>query len=216
MGHRPHLLIEGPWGEADLALSDSQTHHLMTVLRKRPGDRVSYTDGQGAFGTGVITGTGSVNRGDERVISRPTPVDVAVAPPSNKDRARFLVEKLGELGVARLLWLRTSHGPGHVVKPARARTWAQAALEQSRGAWLLDIGDGLVGWEDLVGPIAVCKQGGGSPRGRPRTVVIGPEGGWSAGEIPDDVETWGLTENVLRVETAAVVAAALILGQIPE
>jgi 16S rRNA U1498 N3-methylase RsmE len=42
-------------------------------------------------------------------------------------------------------------------------------------------------------------------------VVIGPEGGWASGEVPDDVALWGLGDTVLRVETAALVAAARLL-----
>jgi RsmE family RNA methyltransferase len=41
-----------------------------------------------------------------------------------------------------------------------------------------------------------------------RTVVIGPEGGWSAGEIPEEAVRYDLGATVLRVETAALVAAA--------
>jgi RsmE family RNA methyltransferase len=39
-------------------------------------------------------------------------------------------------------------------------------------------------------------------------VVIGPEGGWSADEIPEEAVRYDLGETVLRVETAALVAAA--------
>ena len=70
----------------------------------------------------------------------------------------------------------------------------------------------LVKWDDLAEPILVCSPGGGELGSRPRTVVIGPEGGFSDDEIPDGFARWNLGPNVLRVETAAVVAVARILG----
>jgi 16S rRNA U1498 N3-methylase RsmE len=42
-------------------------------------------------------------------------------------------------------------------------------------------------------------------------VVIGPEGGWASGEVPEDAIRWDLGDTVLRVETAALVAAARLL-----
>jgi len=44
-----------------------------------------------------------------------------------------------------------------------------------------------------------------------RTVVIGPEGGWAPGEIPDTMRRWSLGSTVLRVETAAIVAASRLV-----
>jgi 16S rRNA U1498 N3-methylase RsmE len=42
-------------------------------------------------------------------------------------------------------------------------------------------------------------------------VVIGPEGGWAANELPDDAELFDLGDTMLRVETAAIVAAARMM-----
>jgi 16S rRNA U1498 N3-methylase RsmE len=42
-------------------------------------------------------------------------------------------------------------------------------------------------------------------------VVIGPEGGWAEGEVPDDAQRWDLGDTVLRLETAALVAAARLI-----
>jgi 16S rRNA U1498 N3-methylase RsmE len=44
------------------------------------------------------------------------------------------------------------------------------------------------------------------------SVVVGPEGGFAPGEIPGHLPLWDLGPTVLRVETAAVVAAARLLG----
>mgnify|MGYP002076409617 CR=1 FL=1 len=57
----------------------------------------------------------------------------------------------------------------------------------------------------------VVPAGGGAfPAGvGTLTVAVGPEGGWAPGEVPDGLPTVGLGRTVLRVETAAVVAAVL-------
>jgi 16S rRNA (uracil1498-N3)-methyltransferase len=205
------MIIASPWDGDTLALSVVQWRHLNKVLRLDRGDHVTYTDGLGRTGSGRL-GSQVVERGEEREVPRPRELTVAVAPPSNRDRQRFLVEKLAELGVARLVWLGTRHGKDRPAPPAKVFNWALAAVEQSRGAWLMETGPGLASWDGLEHPIAVCDADGGSEAPTVRTVVIGPEGGWAPDEIPAQATRWSLGPNVLRVETAAMVAAARLLS----
>lgn len=211
MKHIPHVVAGTPWDGVELPLSVVQWRHMTRVLRLKRGKPVTYTDGLGNVGEGVLSDH-SIKRGQEREVPRGTELTVAVAPPSNKDRQRYLVEKLAELGVSRLQWLATKHGSGRTANPGKVFGWASAALEQSRGAWLMETTASLVNWDELEGPILVCDSGGGDLGRQPRTVVIGPEGGFSDGEIPYDLDTWDLSANILRVETAAVVAAARVLA----
>jgi 16S rRNA (uracil1498-N3)-methyltransferase len=210
MGHVPHLLLPGPWDGDRLLLSEQQRHHLEKVLRSGQGREVDYTDGEGLIGAGRY-GSGEVVRGDEKSVPRPSDLTVVAAPPDNRDRARFMVEKLAEMGVAELRFLETRHGQGRPPRPDRAHSWAVSGLEQSRGAWLLRIPDGSVTLADLEQPYAVCDPTGSRDLPSARTVVIGPEGGWGPGEIPDDASLWGLGDTVLRLETAVLVAAARLL-----
>lgn len=212
MKHIPHLVIPAPWAGDDLPVSVLQSRHLSKVLRVNRGDRVTYTDGLGMVGDGILGGQ-VVRRGDEEEIPRPYALEVAAAPPANKDRQRFLVEKLAEIGVARLLWLHTKHGKNRPPAAQKSFAWALSAVEQSRGAWLMEIAPVLTTWSDLEGPIVVCERTGGVMPERPRTVVIGPEGGFADDEIPDSSTTWDLGPTVLRVETAATVAAARLLAE---
>ena len=211
MKHIPHVVVGAPWDNVELELSVVQWRHMTKVLRMKRGKPLTYTDGLGRFGEGTLSDH-SIRRGPEREISRGVELTVAVAPPSNRDRTRYLVEKLAELGVARLHWLETTYGSGRLVNPGKVFSWASAALEQSRGAWLMETSSDLVKWSDLEQPVVVCIQGGGALETRPRTVAIGPEGGFSENEIPEDVTRWGLGPNVLRVETAAVASAVRILA----
>ena len=206
MAHVPHLFLGRPWSEDRLEVSDEQRHHLDTVLR-RGSRHVSYTDGEGTIGSGQYS-AGQVNRGHENQVPRPTDLIVVTAPPDNRDRARFLVEKLAELGIVELRFLETRHGQGRPPRVDRLRSWAVSGLEQSRGAWLTRTSEGLVTFSGLEGPFVVCDPGGSREVPSARTVVIGPEGGWADGEVPDGATRYDLGDTVLRLETAALVAAA--------
>jgi hypothetical protein len=109
MAHIPHLVVLAPWEGPTLQLSMMQWRHLTKVLRASQGDRVTYTDGLGMTGEGRL-GNQVVERGEETFGERDTEIVVASAPPGSKDRQRYLVEKLAELGVARLIWLDTKPG----------------------------------------------------------------------------------------------------------
>lgn len=207
MRHIPHLVVEPPWDGSMLKVTGEQWRHVTKVLRMSTGDEVSYTDGNGMVGAGLLVDHG-IERGDEETVARPTRLTIAVAPPSSKDRQRFLVEKLTELGVARLVWLETRHGKNQVAKPAKVHSWVQSAVEQSRGAYLMETSDDLVALADLEGRLVVCRPGGGVAPGEFDVIAIGPEGGFADDEIPQNAGLWDLGPTVLRVETAALVAVA--------
>ena len=214
MGHVPHLYLPGSWSDDRIPIDAGHQAHLERVLRRQNGDAVSYTDGAGTSGVGTLEDA-SVIRGDENLLERPAPrLTVAVAVPASKDRARFLVEKLGELGVDRIAWLETRHGKERPPRVTRATSWLISALEQSRGAWLTDITAEAVLLDELQGHVWFADAQGMAP-GRPPsalTLVVGPEGGWAPGEIPDTATVVSLSDRVLRVETAAIVGAAKILS----
>lgn len=213
MGHVPHLYLPGPWEGSHLAFRPEQAHHLERVLRVKDGSEVSYTDGRGLTGTGIKQ-DGAVERGAERLDPPPRPtLSIATPPPEQKDRARFLVEKLGELGVARLIWLRTERSEGRVPSHEKSMAWARSALEQSRGSYLMQI-EGPFTLDLLDPPLMVADESVevSSPlAGERLTIAIGPEGGWSPEEIPASAPRLALGRRVLRLETAAIAAAAIFM-----
>ena len=188
-------------------MGSEQVDHLSRVLRLGVGSEVTYTDGGGTFGQGFWSG-GAISRSGEVQRDRPSRLIVATAPPSSRDRVRFLVEKVAELGIERLLWLTTRHGVRRVPPLKKQRSWAISALEQSRGSWLMGVSDGFVDWDSLERPLAVCVPGGSGGEAVIRTVAVGPEGGFGDGEVPPDAAAADLGPTILRVETAAVVAAS--------
>ncbi len=214
MPHVPHLYLPGSWTGTTLSPNATQTHHLRKVLRRRDGDPVTYTDGRGRHGAGVLCPDG-VLRGDEGRSIRPAPsLSLAVAAPRATERTRFLVEKLGELGIDRLVWVRTRLGQADPPRADKCAAWAAAALEQSGGSWLLEVeGPGTV--DELDDPVWVADPAGGPfPQVTEAvTLLIGPEGGLEPGEVRSGTVRVSLGDRLLRVETAAVVGASLLLDR---
>jgi 16S rRNA (uracil1498-N3)-methyltransferase len=213
--HVPHLFVAGPWPEGAIPIDESQLHHLTRVLRKRSGSDVTYTDGRGTVGTGTLQ-EAAIERGPESHLDRSRTVRAVVAPPADRERQRFTVEKLAELGVARLSWLDSARGQGRSPRLDRAEAWARSALEQSRGAWLMAIDPAPVGLADLGSNVVICDQAGSHPvpDADELTYAVGPEGGWAPDEVPPVWPVMSLGDSVLRVETAAVAAAVLLLHRL--
>ena len=210
--HVPHLYLPPPWSGAEIPLDEGHVNHLRKVLKLAEGSDLSYTDGAGTLGSGRFS-DGGVRRGPEATVARPNGVTAVVAPPSSRDRIRFLVEKTAELGVSRLLWIRTARTTGGSPRQAKAIAWATAALEQSRGAWMMEIGTTTMG--DLDPADLVVADPGGlrqAPSDR-STLLIGPEGGLTSEEIPSGAVRLSLGPTVLRVETAAVVGVLALISQ---
>ena len=208
MKHIPHVVVPAPWTERRMELSVVQWRHMTRVMRLKSGAQLTYTDGLGTIGSGSLSHQ-SIERGDEETVPRPTSLTVAVAPPSNKDRQRFLVEKLTELGVEKLVWLKTKHGANRPASSPKVFSWIVNAVEQSQGAWLMEVALDMLEMSELEGRVVVCdREGDRRVPDNVDVVAIGPEGGFAEGEIPSHLPLWGLGPTVLRVETAAVVATA--------
>lgn len=230
MSRRPHLYVPGPWEGNAVDPGEVNRHHLR-VLRLRPGDPVDYTDGEGRIGSGVFDGD-TIVRGEEAIRPRPRPeVAVAVAVPHRGERLRFAVEKLAELGVDLLVWLETDRGEARPPRADKVHSWSVAALEQSKGIWLMTT-DGPVRLTDIAsfwatrhgpaGVVALVHPGGPAPAeaagewppGSPVILCVGPEGGFTAAEAASTPLRVGLGGRILRTETAATVAAALVLSRV--
>jgi 16S rRNA (uracil1498-N3)-methyltransferase len=219
-------------------LRDEEFHHLAHVLRKRVGDRVALFDGRGRAAAGVIEALG---KRDARIrIEQLHPpesdsrVTIAFATPVPKgDRAKWLVEKLTELGVD--VWTPLQTGRS-VVDPGFTRLEKLqqsviAACKQCGRNRLLEIEplttwESWVGREQAVGPILVAD-----PQGEPINVVlerltdrpapwvrlhaaVGPEGGFAPEELDLARQSGAVLVNlgttILRIETAAIALAAIL------
>ena len=212
-------------------LDQTQAHHLRDVLRLTVDSTVDLFDDAGSTATAVIIkcDAASVVVRVDQIDQHQTDqtVTLAVAVPKG-ERADWMVEKLSELGVWRFVPLNTDRGvvrPRGVNKVDRWRRIAIESAKQSRRAGVMEI-ESLVSiqqaltsaessWYCSTGsdakPIAEVLQAV-----RPKSglwIFVGPEGGWSDGEITQfqqaNATPVGLTQTILRVETAAVAVAAV-------
>lgn len=205
------------------ALCDEDAHHLRSVLRLRAGSPVSATDGAGGFRMCRLEEV-LVPVGEQRFVPRPAPAITVAFAPVKGERPEWAVQKLTELGVDRIVLVATRRGvvrwgadraPGHL---DRLRKVARAAVMQSRGCWMPSV-EGMEEAASVLGGagVAVCQPGGCAAPSLDRpTVLVGPEGGWDPAEVEQasslGAEMVSLGPAVLRTETAAVVAGALLCG----
>jgi 16S rRNA (uracil1498-N3)-methyltransferase len=227
------FFIASPPAADRALLSGDEARHLVRVLRARVGDQVSLFDGSGVEWPARIV---QITREAVDLHTGPPKVDrpsvgpsltLAVALPKG-DRQKWLVEKLVELGVSRLVPLETLRG---VAQPTDAaltrlrRTVIEACKQCGRNslmaidaactlADLLDqlrrAGNRRLLVADPLGPrleLPVAVTDAAEVVG-----LVGPEGGFTADEIALATEAGGLpiglARHVLRVETAAITLAA--------
>jgi 16S rRNA (uracil1498-N3)-methyltransferase len=196
-------------------LDDDAIHHTSRVLRLRPGESVTVTDGAGRWRSCVFTGEGVDASTEVTSERRPDPpLTIAVAPPK-RERLEWLVAKCTEVGIDRFVLLDAEHsvvrwtGERAERQLARLRRVAVEASMQSRRVWLPEIAGPTRAIEVLPG-LAVAEPGGRRVSGDDVAIAIGPEGGWSAKELEVAESAVSLGPNILRVETAAVAAAVLM------
>jgi 16S rRNA (uracil1498-N3)-methyltransferase len=219
--------------------SEDDEHHLLHVLRLRAGEVVIASDGAGAFVPCVIReGVGS-SRGKGRAVASSLEVLDAIGPVRTTgksssrcvafavpkgERAEWTVQKLTEIGIDHIVPLltertvvRLSEGEG-LRRADRFRRIAREAGAQSRRVHLPVVAAPttlralLEGLGAADGEVAIAEPGGGPLTAAMRTVLVGPEGGWSERELGELPTRVGLGSGVLRTETAALVAGTLLVS----
>jgi 16S rRNA (uracil1498-N3)-methyltransferase len=155
------------------------------------------------------------------------------------DRADWMIEKLSELGVARFIPLKTARSVVHPTGQSKRERWMRIATESAKQSHragvmrideLTEIDKLLAGdltplpglplkwqaqrWylstkEDAVAIGQFCKDS----HLEQLFLLIGPEGGWTDEELSHFASSGltgvKLTATILRVETAAIAAAAI-------
>jgi 16S rRNA (uracil1498-N3)-methyltransferase len=198
------------------ALDDSDHHHLERVLRLRPGDPLTVSDGAGRWRTARF---GDEVEVDGAVVECPpvaVPLTICFALVKG-ERPELVVQKLTELGVDRIVPFVAARSvvrwdPTKAAREAgRLRAIARAAAMQSRRCWLPAVEEIADFAAVAAQPGAARADRGGDPPDLARpTVLVGPEGGWSDEERGIPLPVVGLGDHVLRAETAAITAAALL------
>lgn len=214
---------------------DSELEHLVRVLRQGPGCLVEVLDGAGGCHQVRLEKEGASLVGrvleSRREDMPPMGLSAAVAL-GRKERMRFAVEKLAELGCHRIFPLVTDYvsfsgDPSGLEE--KLRLTCVAALKQSRRRWLTRVEDTIPFGRFLE----MCAESGPEPvfclkktqsrviSGRNRLrgkreycLVVGPEGGFSPAEMEAvgvaEFPCLDLGEYHLRFETAAVAGLVVL------
>jgi len=225
-----------------ITLGEREARHIR-VLRLAIGARLGLRDGRGALATAVLVRLAKRHAAvtvEQSDVSEPPPAVHLLLPVADRDRMIWLAEKATELGVSSwrpVLWKRSrsvqprGEGPTFHHKVA-ARM--EAALEQSRGAWLpvaypdavperaiAATPDGLrlvldregVPMARLLNDVVSRASVEGSRGFQPIIIVVGPEGGLEPNELFELGEAGfrsvAIGRTILRFETAAVAAVAI-------
>jgi 16S rRNA (uracil1498-N3)-methyltransferase len=197
-------------------LAPEDRHHLERVLRLRRGDLVTVSDGAGGWRPCTFGPALSPSGPIEREPSPTPPITVAFGVLKG-DRPELVVQKLTELGVDRVVPMATARcvvqweGERAARHTDRLRRVSREAAMQARRAWLPKVDDVRAFAEVAAWPGAVLAEGEGDPVSLDRPVVlVGPEGGWAPEESAAGLPKVALGPHVLRAETAAIVAGALL------
>ncbi len=212
-------------------LTPEARHHLGEVLRLPAGAEVEVFDGTGGRYRGRLeAGLETVQLGPREEVGRAA-VDIALLFALSKgEKVDLVVQKATELGAARIAPFAAARS---VVKldaakgEERARRWRKIAEEAARQCGRADVPDvaAPAKLEAALaalapGTLAVVFQPVGAklaalaPPAGAVAAVVGPEGGLTEAEVSAceraGAVSASLGPRVLRAETAAVVAVALL------
>jgi 16S rRNA (uracil1498-N3)-methyltransferase len=234
-GPRLYVPAERLVGER-VTITGPEHRHLGRVLRARPGDRVTLFDGAGGEVEARVDRVGrdetELELGARRTsIAAGVPITLLTAIPRGA-LMDFLVQKTAELGVGRLIPIVTERS---VARPdaeaGRRARWEKIAREAARQCGRADVPEiaaptplaAALAAPDLPPRRLALFEG---ERGRslraelvetapaPTALLVGPEGGFAPAEMAAAHAAGfvpvGLGRLILRVETAAIVAVALV------
>ncbi len=225
--YTPH--IEGGFARLD----EEESRHLLTVLRRQPGDRLRLTDGRGNFYEAELAEVGK-KQALARILTQETPepervgrLHLAVAPTKQMERYEWMLEKTTELGVDEITPLICKRSERSTVRADRLEKILVSAMKQSLRATLPLLHPPTT-FQQLVknatAPqrrIAWC-----TPDALPhlkstlRTdqdalILIGPEGDFTPDEVALALQCSFIGVDLgsarLRTETAGILAAAVFL-----
>jgi 16S rRNA (uracil1498-N3)-methyltransferase len=226
----------------DVTVSDAEAHHLIHVLRCRVGTQVTLFDGHGTEATAdVISVTRrDLTCAIRSRIQHPRPSRpefTVIASPPKADRLKMMVEKLTEIGVDRLVLLNTSRT---VTTPGETRldkihSNMIAACKQCRRPFFMELSPlqsmqaALSELQSLTTNPLICIAHPETNNSvtelfsqaqitRPVAVLIGPEGGFTEDEVHAAMSCGAVPvswpHTILRIETAAIVFAALLMSRL--
>jgi len=222
-------------------LSGVEAHHLIHVMRGERGTKIVLFDGSGAEYLAQIERVGRTEVElailSREGVTRELPIEATLGVSLPKgDRQQWLIEKAVELGVRRVVPVKTARSVAQPVEQALARlkrTVIEASKQCGRNR-LMEIGVPLA-WPEFVAsaqgfstrllahPSPSGSEGQAEPSlgtstaaplPGPILLAVGPEGGFTAEEVAMALGGgWhrvSLGPRTLRVETAAIALVAAV------
>lgn len=206
---------------------NTESKHIVKVLRKTEGDTLHITNGEGYLFTAEIVHANHKNcevailKAEEQH-KRHYYLHMVVAPTKMNDRYEWFLEKATEIGVDEITPIICDHSERKVVKEERFEKIIQSAMKQSLSCYLPKLNKAIT-FSDYMAQehtgllfIAHCEDEEKYSLKRRAvidhdvTILIGPEGDFSPEEIKTALDTGflpvSLGESRLRTETAAIVA----------
>ena len=237
---RDRFFVEGVHAAGErIAFARDDARKLVTVLRRRSGDRVEVVDSGGSAFAATLEVDGRVvgatldaqlDRGEVEPALR---ITLAQAVPKGQ-KMDLVVEKATELGAFAIVPVRSARVIGHDTGAAKVERWrriARAAAQQSGRVRIPEIAAVhdwgalqatfasyervYVAWE-LAEQVPLRDVFEGDARDASSVlVVIGPEGGFAAEEVAGarsaGARVISLGRRILRTETAALVVLSALL-----
>lgn len=214
-------------------LPENDSQHCIRVLRMKAGDEIEVIDGAGSRYRCRIVDPHSKHTLVEILdsVSIPNPwgvnITVGVAPTKNIDRMEWMVEKLTEIGINRIVPLLCHRSERREIKSVRLEKIGISAMKQSLKTYLPQI-DQMTPIEDFVKSqgnvqkfVAYCADE--FPKKllakeiKPSsdvTILVGPEGDFTPSEIELTINSGFIPVTLgdcrLRTETAAIAAVQTI------
>lgn len=234
----PQFFIDQSFSKgSSVTIAGSDAHHIIDVLRLKTGDWLVISDGQGKSFRAEIeklnSKTVEILVGEERSMKRHShPVSLAFAVIKH-DRTEYIIQKSVELGCADIrpfFSSRTIPRYTNNIEQKKLARWQNIATEAAKQSGLLFKPQVQmpVAFEELCSRFARYEKVFLFWEGEEKTdlksistlirspvlLVIGPEGGFSREEAEmarkHGAVTLSLGTQILRVETAALVALGII------
>jgi 16S rRNA (uracil1498-N3)-methyltransferase len=223
-----------------LVVDGDEFHHLVRVLRKKAGELILVTDGNGLrcdvriSDIGKTSFTGEI-LGCSRIELPATSVTVALSLLKAPQRFELFLEKATELGVSSIIPMITARTLSHPSservqgKLNRWRTIMLSAARQSKRYYLPQLTEplsfkkvtALQGFDLKLIPYEHSEMAPGVHcSGKNILFLIGGEGGFTTAEI-EEARAAGFSEislgkTILRAETAGIFAVAFVRTQLLE
>jgi 16S rRNA (uracil1498-N3)-methyltransferase len=219
-------------GKSHYQLPEEESKHLIRVLRKKAGDEVYFTDGQGYFykcrlvddhpKRSLVEVLDQIPGNDKRNFF----LQIAMAPTKNISRTEWFLEKATEIGIDRITPFVSFHSERKTIKHDRLERVIVSAMKQSLKSFKPEL-DQLTTFKEIISTpfqgekyIAYIHENVTEllsktyKKDKNALILIGPEGDFSKEEVEEAINKGfkpvSLGKSRLRTETAALVACHTI------